>query len=145
LRTSETAAFFVGEQNMPAPKVHQAVFQVGCEAVLLAYIQGLNGAAAIAADFASIKLWVKGQRQTNPTKNNTDIPTSAVTAVVTNDVRWEKNIHEDNAGRNFEYVIPKDAFPSADHYRVEVTFTYAGAAGEKFKLIYEGPARSSNA
>jgi len=128
---------------MPEARVWPMHVQVGCDAAFLALILGLDGDPVVAADFTGITVWVKGQRLANPTVNNEVVATSTVTALVTNDPRWLDNVHEANVGRNFEHFLSPAAFPSADHYRVEYTFTFVGA--RKTKLIFEGPARSSNA
>lgn len=116
---------------------------VGCFATFAAYIVNAAGTAIQQADLSSATVTVTRQRSTTPTVDaqTVDIATSIVDTPVTNDPRWEAAALETNDGRNFIHTLSNAAFPAQDHYRVEYTFTLVG--GNKFKLIFEGPARSS--
>lgn len=128
---------------MSGAQVYRFETFVGCDVVCLAYVTGDDGEPILRADLSSITLYVTRQRTTTPTVNGTSLTIANVLSdtLVTDDPRWSEEALETTVGRNFAHVVAGSAFPVADSYRIEYTFT--ATSGVKSKLIFEGPARSS--
>lgn len=72
-------------------------------------------------------------------EDEVDISACVFDTLQTGDPRWDQN---DTLGFNFAHLVEGTAFDERGQYRVEYTFTETG--GNKWKLVFEGPARSSN-
>jgi len=126
----------------------QAPVQFACIAktsvAFLARHRHVDGTYAIPANTESISVKVTTEAGVVAYEGDID-PTAPNlwTELQTADSRWPIDANEgDDAGYNFVWISPLDAFPTQGHYRVEFTFTHTDETVTK--LVYEGAARSTN-
>lgn len=113
----------------------------GCDVSFLAYLVNGQGTALLLGDVESVTLHVRRQNDPEPVVDAEAIDPSDVVLELSSDPRWNSEILTASPGRNFVHDMPGTVFAIQDFYRVEYTFALTG--GGKSKLIFEGPARSS--